>query len=127
MLTTRLRAYECFPAKRPEWAKTINSTSPGRAKVEYWHDLREAWPDIPFTDIRCRVTGPPETNESFRRAAEYRGVPFARVGMAVKVGGHDGLITGSNSSANFDVLFTSGPHSGLTLNCHPNHQMEFVR
>ena len=35
-------------------------------------------------------------------------------------GEHEGLIAGHNSSANFDVLFTSGPWTGKTLNVHPS-------
>ena len=120
----QIRCYECV-VKGTEWHRQIHATSPGKAKREYWRDIHESWEDVPFTAIRVRVVGPPQTSDAFRRTAEYRGVPFARVGMAVKVGEWNGRIIGNNASANFDILFDDGPHAGLTLNCHPNWEMRF--
>ena len=42
-----------------------------------------------------------------------------------KCGIWNGVIVGQNSSANFDVLFSDGPHAGQTLNCHPLHMMKY--
>lgn len=126
-MTYRLRAYEVWPAFRPDWRRTINHVSAGRAKVVYWRELRDSWPDVPYTAIRSRVAGSPSGGEEFRRTAEYRRVAHvARVGGRVRVGTDQGFIVGSNSSANFDVLFIDGPHAGQVLNCHPQYQMEFL-
>jgi hypothetical protein len=119
-----LRAYECG-VKGRNWNRTVHAMSPGKAKVEYWRDVREAWPDIPYTAITCRVVGEPQSSEEFQRTAQYRGVPFARVGMNVLVDDMPGVIVGPNASANFDVLFTGGKYNGQTLNCHPGHMMRF--
>ena len=63
----------------------------------------------------------------FAHTAEYRGVPFARIGMKVRFSnGDEGIIKGKNSSANFNVLFTSGDNKGLTLNCHPNWHITYL-
>lgn len=122
-----VRAYEVWPVDRPEWARRINHVSAGRAKAGYWRELRECWPDVPFTAIRSRVAGAPSGGEDFRRTAEYRQVAnCARVGGRVRVGVNQGFIVGSNASANFDVLFIDGPCAGQVLNCHPKHQMEFL-
>lgn len=53
--------------------------------------------------------------DSFARFAARRGIPFAQIGMDVKVAGEHGVIMGSNSSANLDVLFDDGQ----VKNCHP--------
>lgn len=118
MANEHLRAYECN-VRGTNWQTIVYHTSPGKAKSEYWRDVRESWEDTPFTAITCRVAGPPSTSDDFRRTAERRGVPFARVGMSVRVDGHDGVLVGVNSSANFDVLFSNGPWAGEKMNCHP--------
>lgn len=66
--------------------------------------------------------------EKFRHTAEYRDVPFARIGMRVQFTDDDseGIIVDSNSSANFNVLFMKGKHMGLTLNCHPNYKIRYL-
>jgi hypothetical protein len=100
--------------------------SPGKAKVEYWHDVRESWPDIPFTAVTACLEGRPITDEHFLSTAAYRGVPFARVGIKVHVDVTGfGVITGNNYSANFNVLFKSGKYAGQTLNCHPKWRITY--
>ncbi len=121
----RPRAYDCW-VDGIDWSHaTVIETSPGRAKRERWHRIREPYPDIPYTAVRCRVAGPIEDTEAFRRTASYRGVPFAHMGMSVKVGGHSGIIVDRNDSANFDVLFFEGPNKGLRLSCHPHWMMQY--
>ncbi len=119
-----LRAYECN-VRGKDWQHTIHATTAGKAKAEYWRGVRESWPDLPFTLVTCCVSGPPVTSDAFRRTAEYRGLPFAHVGMRVEVEGQPGVIVGSNDSANFDVLFMAGPHKGQKGNCHPHYQMKY--
>jgi hypothetical protein len=103
------------------WTKQINARSAGKAKAEYWRDVREPWPDVPFTAIRARKIGRPESTEQFIRMAKYRGLPDVRCGQRVKVGNSCGVIVGHNSSANFDVLFDedSPRFPNRRLNVHP--------
>lgn len=98
----------------------INALSLGQAKYHFLLDVREPWPDTKFTDVRGRKVGPAHTSDRFLHNARYRGMPEARCGDKVMVGTSEGLIAGHNSSANFDILFTSGPWTGKTLNVHPS-------
>lgn len=55
-----LRDWECCVAQGYDdtiWQQTIRATTRGKAKLHYWRGIREAWPDIPFTRIRCRSLG----------------------------------------------------------------------
>lgn len=99
-------------------AVIINAHSHVQAKTLFW---RENSPDFPFTAIRVKKLGAPQTPESFLHTARYRGLPDARCGQRVRVGDATGVIVGSNSSANFNVLFdTDSPrYAGLRLNVHP--------
>lgn len=119
-----LRAFECN-VRGKDWKHTVHAQTAGKARYEYWRDLHEAWPDIPFTAVTCHVSGPATSSEAFRNTALYRHVPFAYVGMRVIVGNWRGVLAGVNSSANFDVIFEDGPHVGQKLNCHPNHEMAY--
>lgn len=122
--STTLQAFECNVRGR-DWRRVINALSPGKAKYEYYLDVRDAWADIPFTLVTVRRLGPCSTSEEFRATARGRGVPFAHVGMRVTVGDDAGIIVGNNSSANFNVLFLEGQYKGLTLNCHPLSKMRY--
>lgn len=102
-----------------DWHQDINSTTPGQAKMRYYHDLRDSWQSIPFTALRVRKIGRASSSDEFLRVARYRGLPEARCGSQVKVGDEIGIIVGHNSSANFDVLFESGRYRGQVLNVHP--------
>jgi hypothetical protein len=107
-----------------DWHRIVWAQSAGKAKAIYWRDVRESWPDIPFTAARVRKCGESQSLD-LHRVAVYREVPFARNGMVVKVGGWYGKIVGPNSSANFDILFVDGPHRGNVLNCHPNWDITY--
>lgn len=116
-MATEVFAFEVRVAGK-DWAVIINARSSGQAKFLFW---RENSPDFSFTEIRVRKLGAPQTPESFIHTAKYRGLPDARCGQRVRVGDATGVIVGSNSSANFDVLFdTDSPrYAGLRLNVHP--------
>ncbi len=122
-----IRAFECN-VKGQEWPQVIHSFSRGKAKSLYFLDVHDAWPDVPYTDIRCRCVGKPVTSKGFMRNAEYRGIPLARIGMKVEFtdGSGQGFIVGYNNSANLDVLFATGKFQGQTLNCHPNHMIRYL-
>lgn len=93
-----IRSYACRVRGHDEH-HTVHAESIGKAKKEYFDLVSECCPDLRFTDIRARCLGGPVTDEGFARTANYRGVPFARIGMRVEVAGDPGVIVGKNSSA----------------------------
>ena len=103
--------------------RILNRETAGQAKADYFRDISEI--GCRYTDIRVRRLGAPITTDGLARTAKRRGVPFARAGMRVKVGDDFGHIVDNNDSSNFDVLFETGRHKGLTLNCHPNWMMTY--
>lgn len=115
-----------------KYDKVIYATSAGKAKYERLLDLWEEWGrdgswngrPISFAVLTCRQLGDVQPL-SLHRTAVYRGLPFVRAGAPIEVGGDRGVIVGSNSSANFDVLFTEGKHKGTVLNCHPRWQTRY--
>lgn len=121
----KVQSYACR-LKFHDHETTFCATSPGKAKAMYFSDVSDCLPDLQFTDVRVRCLGGPVTTGAFRRTAEYRGVPFARIGMQVSVGGERGIIVGNNESANFNVLFDDASrYKGETLNCHPNWDIAY--
>lgn len=101
------------------WKRVVNARTRGAAKYDYWLDVRDAWPDIPFTAIRARKLGKPRTSTEFLRNAKYRGISL-KCGDRVRVGKSGGVVVGHNSSANLDVLFDAdSEYPNLTLNVHP--------
>jgi len=124
MGTQGLRAFECG-VKGTDWTRIVHAMTRNKARYLYWRDIREPWPDVPFTAITCRTLGSPQSDAGFLKTAEYRNVPLARIGMRVEVEKEPGMIVGHNSSANFDVLFTDGKNKGYIFNCHPNWRMKY--
>lgn len=104
------------------WWNTFASSS-GQAKQAYIRML-DGCADDCYLSILCRVDRP-KTTQAFKDNAKYRGIPFAYVGMNVKVGGDKGVIVGHNSSANLDVYFLEGDNKGQKLNCHPNWKIQY--
>lgn len=117
---TNLSAYE-VSVKGTDWTQIVNARTAGKAKREYHLQVVDAWPDVPYTAMRCHKIGAPQTTEAFRRNAAYRGMPDVRCGQRVTVGEARGAIVGHNASANFDVLFDddSPKYAGMKLNVHP--------
>ena len=121
-MTFRVCTYHCwFSDRYGVYAQNITHVSAGKAKSAYFNDISPHCDWLKYTHIKVRSLGAPITDEKFLNTAKYRNVPFARVGMAVEVLGRRGLIIGSNSSANFNVVFENGE----VLNCHPNWEMRF--
>ena len=104
-----------------DWKQVVNAHTAGQAKHYYWRKVTDPWPDIPFTAIRARKLGAPQSTEQFKHTAKYRGLPEIECGQRVRVGESEGVIVGSNDSANFDVLFdtNSARYGGQRLNVHP--------
>lgn len=121
-MNTPIRSFECYVKGRPHWAQLVNSTTAGKAKTEYWRQVSDAWPDIPFTDIRCKRHGPPHTSAAFVRNAEYRGMPGLKCGQRVAAGESKGWIVGHDCSCNMLVQFDSDDpkYPGLKLSVHPD-------
>lgn len=114
-------AFECHIKGHEDWSRVINARSRGSAKVEYWRDVSDAWPSIPFTSVRARKVGAPQTSAQFMRNAEYRGLPSMKCGDRVKVGESRGVVVGHNESANIVVLFDDDAprYAGMKLSVHP--------
>lgn len=104
-----------------EHATVVNTTTRGKDKVDKWRDIRECWPDVPYTLMRCRKLGPPQSSRAFHRNAVYRGMPELKRGDRVVVGADTGTVVGHDASANMLVLFDgdSKKYPGLTLSVHP--------
>ena len=98
-----LKSYSCS-LDGIHW-ENINSFSRGMAKSEYYREYSDF---CKYTQVKCRVNGYPYTSEGFIRMANYRQIPFAYCGMAIKVGEWNGFIVGHNSSSNLDVIFIDG-------------------
>lgn len=112
-------AYEVcvrHPNGERTWARVINARSAGAAKYEYFLDLQDPWPDIPYTALRVRcVSKRCVTPTGFARVAEYRGVSYG-CGDRVRVGERQGVVVGHNDSSNFQVLMDGDRYPG---NVHP--------
>ena len=63
-----------------------------------------------------------DPQEAFRRTCENREIPFAKIGMKVRVGDRMGTIKGSNYSANLDVEFDG---DDFVSNCHPHWNITY--
>ena len=123
-----LKAFDCNVRGSSFPSTTVYHESIGKAKYQFWLDISESYPDLKYTDITaCRGSDRPSQRiyDEFLRTATYRGVPFARIGMAVEVERLKGEIAGKNSDANFNVLFLEGPYRGQVLNCHPNWRIKY--
>jgi hypothetical protein len=114
----QIRAFECGVAGT-EWRTTVHATTRGKAKMVYFLDVKDSWPDVKYTEIRCRVLGTPRNTPEFEHTKKYREVSF-NIGDRVSVGGSLGFIVDRNNSANFDIEFTAGRYEGCRLNCHPS-------
>lgn len=111
-----LLAFECFTLHAP-WdrhgepphTQTVYAHSRGAAKADYWHQVREAWQDVPFTAIRARRARGSARDPNLDRVASYRGLPPLIPGVTrVRVFGRLATVIGANASANIDVIYDDG-------------------
>jgi hypothetical protein len=72
----------------------INERSLGRAKAVYWRNVTDAWESIPFTAVRGRKVGAPESSSEFLIGVAYRGIPDVRCGDRVTWKHGGGVIVG---------------------------------
>jgi len=116
-------AFECRHKDRSE-TTTINAPTRGAALADFYHDVRDCWPDVKWTDLRARKVGGPVASDMFRHVARIRGLPDMRPGERFTSGYGDGVIVDAGSGANFVVIFDSGQWAGQRMMLHPS---EFTR
>jgi hypothetical protein len=123
---SQISSYEVTVAGKPEWGMIINASTAAKAKHEYHTHLLDAWPDIPWTALRCRKLGAPHTSERFIQNAAYRARGSAKCGSRVNVGGNTGTIVGHDCNCNFEVEFyADSKYKGARLSVHPS-EMEIL-
>lgn len=116
MPSVTLRAYSCTVVGT-DWERVVHAVTASKAKYLYWLDVKDAWPDVPITDMRARSLGLPRTTERFHHTATYRKAWF-RLGDKVRVNNSIGFVADSDSSANFVVHFISGEWANRILHVH---------
>lgn len=120
----KLRSFECG-VKGTDWTRIVYAFTRSKARYKYWRDVHEVWDGVKIMDVTSRAVAMPQTDEGFANTARKRGVPLAKIGMHIEVGGEPGILVGKNDSANFNVFFEAGQHAGQELNCHPNWMMKY--
>jgi hypothetical protein len=119
-----LRSWAVTSTWFPESTTVVVARSRGAAKYRHYLAVRDVWCEFPFTAVRARAVAGFHESDGFRSCMEYRRVPFARVGMRVRLdGGPEGTIVGHNSSANLDVMLDGYDD---VLNCHPAWQISYL-
>ena len=118
----KISSYQVSVKNKSDWGQIINSPTPGKAKSEYYRNLLDSWPDIPYTSITVKKIGAAFTSEQFENNAKYRGLSGLKCGQKVEVNNNIGYIVGHNNSANFDVYFIeeNSKYKDITLNVHPS-------
>lgn len=102
-----IRAYECGVKDDPWPPRTVHAISRGQAKLSYFLDVSESWPDVRFIDITCRVSGQPRDTRMFSHVCNQRGVNW-HIGDRVIAGGKAGYLVDAGSGANFLVHCEDG-------------------
>lgn len=106
----RIHAYEVWVDGTDRPRHTVYSRNRGAAKYSYWLDVRDAWPSVPITAMRCRRIGLPlAPSTAFARVAKMRNMP-ARFspGPRVLCGPELGTVVDHDSSCNFVVELDKG-------------------
>ena len=104
-------AFECWIPNAP-WGdvrEVVNARSAGAAKVHYWRRVIDAWESIPYTAVRVRKVGPPQSSAEFLIGVGYRGIPHARCGDRISWKNGGGVIVGfGGGGAWLEVLADQG-------------------
>jgi hypothetical protein len=123
-----LKAYK-VSFKELEYYSTIIARTPAAARYQYWRYLDTGFPYKNYLNAfktKCLGLANPEhifgDKELFDRMCKHRFIEFAYMGMTVDVDGEKGIIVGSNSSMNLNVLF---PERTGVENCHPHWQTTY--
>lgn len=105
--------------------QNVLATTLGKAKYDYFRDVKEFYSDMTFKEflkvVRCRKVGLAEPKhlftdkENFERMCASRNIAFAYQGMKVEVSGREGYLVG-NYGMNLLVWF---PEYSTGSNCHP--------
>jgi hypothetical protein len=113
---------------KPEHVSNYIAETAGKAKYQFYQYLSDIY-DWSFGDFLkwcyCKKVGIADISHLFGDHAMFesmkqsRGIPYAYQGMRVEVCGKPGVIVGSNSSLNLDVIFDGQWHAH---NCHPHYE-----
>lgn len=121
---TDVRLYAVSSTWLPGHERIVAARTAGAAKYQTWLDICDSWDDMPITAMRARRVRDYVEPSGFRDCMERRGVPFARIGMRVRLDdGREGVIVGHNDSSNLDVLMDG---VGVVYNCHPGWQIAYL-
>jgi hypothetical protein len=108
---TAIYAFEVWIPDAPwgDHRQVVNERSLGRAKARYWRDVHDSWESIPFTAVRGRKIGPPQSSREFLIGVGYRGIPDARCGDRVTWNGGAGVIADfGGGGAYLEVIADAG-------------------
>jgi hypothetical protein len=85
MSETTVHAFEVWIPDAPwgDHRQIVNERTLGRAKSVYWRHVHDAWEGIPFTAVRGRKIGGPQSSPEFMVGVGYRGIPNVRCGDRV--------------------------------------------
>lgn len=131
---SKLKTYECriegYFKDSSDLISNHIAQSHSAARYAYWQAHQECL--SPYSAclrvIKVRSLGAIHASqffgnkEDFMKMCEQREIPFAYQGMSVDVAGKIGVIVGSNSSMNLDVLFEG--YSDVS-NCHPTWETTY--
>lgn len=105
-----LRAYRVSWSRLPGSGAIVNHVSPGKAKADYLAQLRDAWPEASFTELRIQALGEPRTDAGLVEVLARLGRPELRAGRAVLHYGRPGTVAGANGGY-VEVLFDDCPNT----------------
>jgi hypothetical protein len=113
-------AFEVWVAGTDWPPQVINARTRGKAKYDYWLRVTDAWSDIPITAMRSRRIGSVRNvGQLFEQVCRIRQMPAGfRCGSRVACGEALGTVVGSDSSANFLVLFDDDAPEMAGVECH---------
>lgn len=97
-----------------------NAFSASAARSRLWHDAKEHWPTMPFSEVRAQRLAGPVTTDMLRHVQAQRGRPDLVAGALVMINcvnrPRPGRVIGACSGACFNVLSADGQ----TWSVHPN-------
>lgn len=99
-----LRAYRVSWSRLTGSGAIVNHYTQGAAKAEYLAQLRDAWPEASFVELRIQVLGAPRTDAALSSLLAQIGRLELRAGRPVAHHGRRGRVVGA-CGGYVDVLF----------------------
>jgi hypothetical protein len=119
-----------FEFKDWECRHTEIAETPAKAKYQFYQYLQDGVWETDFKtfvkSVKCKkkgiadITGMFGPKDQFESMCEKRHIPFCYQGMRIEVCGKPGIVVGSNSGLNLQVVFDE--HQWVTSNCHPYYE-----